>query len=283
MKGKPSVAIVGPGSLGTALALCLGEARYRIAEVVCRAEPSSTRPGKRLARKLAARVSTLQRPILAADIVWLCVPDAQIRDVAVVLSQTGQWEKKTVFHSSGALSSDELQALRRKGANVASVHPLMTFVRGVRPSLDGVPFAMEGDRPALRLARRIVRDLGGDPFLIEKQNKPAYHACGAFASPLLIATLATAEQVAHVAGIRGKAARTKMLAIVQRTIQNYADKGAAAAFSGPIIRGDADTVRKHLKVLAAVPGAKDVYVALARSALRYLPCRDRNALKRILG
>lgn len=282
MARKPAITVVGPGSLGTALALSLAEAGYRIAEIICRAKPPSTR-ARLLARKLAARVSTTEKPLLIADVVWLCVPDAQIRDVAVILSRSGEWENKTVFHSSGALSSDELQTLRRNGANVASIHPLMTFVRGVRPSLHGVPFAMEGDRTAVRLARRIVRDLGGDPFLIEKKNKPAYHAWGAFASPLLIATLATAEQVAHLAGIRGKAARTKMLPIVQRTIQNYAAKGSASAFSGPIIRGDADTVRKHLKVLAAVPGAKEVYVALARSALRYLPGRDRRALKKILG
>ena len=70
---------------------------------------------------------------------------------------------------------------------------------------------------------------------------------------------------------------------MQRTIQNYAEKGASSAFSGPIIRGDADTVRKHLKVLAAIPRAKEVYIALAQSALRYLPSRDRNALKKTLG
>lgn len=163
------------------------------------------------------------------------------------------------------------------------MHPMMTFVRSVRPSLEGVPFAIEGDRAAERVARRIVRDLGGDPFVIAKRNKAAYHAWGAFASPLLIAALITAEHVAIAAGIRGKAARAKMLPIVQQTIQNYAERGAAAAFSGPIIRGDAQIVRKHLNVLTGVPGAKDVYVALARAALQYLPSRDRKSLKKILG
>jgi predicted short-subunit dehydrogenase-like oxidoreductase (DUF2520 family) len=128
-----------------------------------------------------------------------------------------------------------------------------------------------------------VRDLGGDPFVIAKRDKAAYHAWGAFASPLLIATLVTAEHVAHRAGIPGKAARMKMLPIIQQTIRNYGQRGADAAFSGPIIRGDAQTVGRHLKVLASVPVAKEVYVALARAAVKYLPSRDRSTLKKILG
>ena len=160
---------------------------------------------------------------------------------------------------------------------------MMTFVRGARPSLAGVPFALEGDCSALKLARRVVRDLGGEPFLIAKRDKTAYHAFGSFASPLLVAALVTAEQVAHLAGIRGKAARDKMLPIVRQTIDNYAKFGAAGAFSGPIIRGDVETIRKHLQALSKLPDAKDVYTALVRSALRNLPSRDPKSIRKILA
>ena len=98
-------------------------------------------------------------------------------------------------------------------------------------------------------ARRIVRDLGGEAFTIRKQHKTAYHAWGSFASPLLVATLVTAEQVARDAGLSAVDARKKMLPIVKQTIANYEMLGPAAAFSGPIVRGDAEIVRKHLQVL----------------------------------
>ena len=103
------------------------------------------------------------------------------------------------MHSSGALTSDELAVLRSQGASVASVHPLMTFVQGSRPSLAGVSFAVEGDSAAVRLARRIVKDVGGKAYSILKKDKAAYHAWGTFASPLLTALLATAEEVAALA------------------------------------------------------------------------------------
>jgi predicted short-subunit dehydrogenase-like oxidoreductase (DUF2520 family) len=181
------------------------------------------------------------------------------------------------------LTSDELKALRRKGATVASVHPMMTFVRKVRPALAGVPFAVEGDAAALRVARRIVRDLGGEVFVIQKRRKPAYHAWGAFASPLLVSALVVAEQVAVKAGISRALARRRMLPIVRQTIANYAKVGPAGAFSGPIVRGDAATLKKHMKVLSGTHGAKEVYLALARAAIRNLPARNKRLLAEALG
>ena len=73
-----------------------------------------------------------------------------------------------------------------------------------------------------------------------------------------------------------------MLPILRQTLLNYAALGAASGFSGPIIRGDIETVRKHLRVLRSVPAAREVYLALARAALRYLPAKHKSALKTLL-
>ena len=90
------------------------------------------------------------------------------------------WKGKVVFHSSGALSSRELSSLRKAGAFVASVHPMMSFVHHGAEATFEVPFALEGDAKALRVAKSIVRDLGGESLLISAANKPLYHAFGAF-------------------------------------------------------------------------------------------------------
>jgi predicted short-subunit dehydrogenase-like oxidoreductase (DUF2520 family) len=210
------------------------------------------------------------------------VPDREISRCAEALARNSDWQSKIALHSSGALASSELAALKKKGAAVASVHPLMTFVRNVRPSLREVPFALEGDRIAVAKVRRIVHDLGGEPFRLDARYKPAYHAWGGFTSPLLVALLATGEQVAMQAGMSQTLARRRMAKIVRQTISNYFDKGPADAFSGPIIRGDAPTVQKHLKVLNETPEAKQAYVALARSALKHLPGKNKSVLTRIL-
>jgi predicted short-subunit dehydrogenase-like oxidoreductase (DUF2520 family) len=282
MAAKPRIAIVGPGRLGRALALELKRAGYTISEIVSRSSVASTRKAGDLARKVKAHVSTSDRARLDAAIVWFCVPDREIAASARQLASVVDWTNKIAFHSSGALASDELKSLHHSGAAVASVHPLMTFVTGSLPSLRGVPFAMEGDAAAVRSARQIVRALGGDAFTIRKQHKAAYHAWGAFASPLLVAMLVTAEQLARKAGLSSVEARKKMLPIVRQTIANYEALGGAGASSGPIVRGDAEIVRKHLQVLRKIPEATAVYLALARAALRYLPSRNGAELKRAL-
>jgi predicted short-subunit dehydrogenase-like oxidoreductase (DUF2520 family) len=278
---KPHVAIVGPGRLGNALALELRRAGYRISEIVSRNSRTSRRKASVLAKRVHAIAEVASAPF-EADLVWLCVPDRQISRVARLLAQATDWKGKIVFHSSGALPSDELHALRRRGAAVASVHPLMTFVPASAPSLRGVPFAVEGDAAAVRLARKIVRDLGGEAFAISKSKKSAYHAWGGFTSPLLIALLVTGEKVARAAGLSAADARKKMIPIVRQTLANYAKLGPAGAFSGPVGRGDTQVVRKHVKELKKIPGATDVYLALARAGFRYLPVRNRKELEKLL-
>jgi predicted short-subunit dehydrogenase-like oxidoreductase (DUF2520 family) len=279
MAEKPSVAIVGAGNLGTALALGLRRAGYRIEAIIARQDGIAR--AKRLAKRVGAQVF-IDPKFIAARILWLCVPDAQIAPAASALAKMLEAKGMITLHSSGALSSDELRSLRSKGALTASVHPLMTFVAGSEPSFVGVPFAIEGEPKAARTARRIVRDLGGEGYSIRKKDKSAYHAWGTFASPLLTALLATTEHVAGLAGVKPKAARRRMLPILLRTIENYGRLGAANGFSGPLVRGDLETVRRHLEVLRGAPVPKQVYLALARAAIEYLPAKNRESLRRLL-
>lgn len=281
MPVKPKIAIVGAGRLGSTLAQELARHGYRVEEIVSSGRRGSARDARELAKKLGARLTHTQTARLDANLIWFCVPDRSIARAAQELANVTEWKGKIAFHSGGALTSDELDSLRRRGAVVASVHPFMTFVRGSTPSLRGVPFGLEGDAAALGVARRIVCDLGGEAITISKNRKVAYHAWGTFASPLFVALLTVGEQVARQAGLSVPAARRKMLPIIRQTLENYARLGPAAAFSGPIVRGDAEIVRQHLRVLSRIPQASAAYKALAQAALRYLPAEKE--LKKILG
>jgi predicted short-subunit dehydrogenase-like oxidoreductase (DUF2520 family) len=281
MAQKPSVAIVGAGNLGKALAVELREAGYRIESVVARIHGNSLARARRVAKLTGARAVVTSEAV-RARILWLCVPDGEIARAGVSLAEGFQGRGKIALHSSGALGSEILEPLRRGGAAVASVHPLMTFVRGSRPSLAGVSFAIEGDPVAVRAARRIVRDLRGESYSISRKEKKAYHAWGTFASPLLTALLATTEEVAALAGVSKKAARERMLPILLETVKNYGTLGAAAGFSGPIVRGDVETVRRHLEVLRTAAVPREVYVALAHAALEYLPAKNKKSVRLLL-
>jgi predicted short-subunit dehydrogenase-like oxidoreductase (DUF2520 family) len=254
------IAVVGIGRLGRALAQRLSESGYEVSKV--------------RSRKSGALATN-------ADVVWFCVPDSQITRVAARFADQPR-RTKCAFHSSGVLTSDALDCLRRSGAAVASVHPLMTFVAGSVPELGGVPFAIEGDARAVRAAREIVRELAGRPVGIKKKDKIAYHAFATMICPLLVSLLASAENAAELAGMSETEARRRMMPIIRQTLRNYEKLGPAGAFSGPIVRGDVETVQAHLGALRTRPRARAVYIELAKAALENLPSANSSELARLL-
>jgi predicted short-subunit dehydrogenase-like oxidoreductase (DUF2520 family) len=291
---RPTVAIVGAGGLANFLAVALRQAGFTITEIIARNSIKSRRRARVLAEKVGAKTATANSAALDATLLWFCVPDREIRNaasaLAIHLTASKSTDKKTksqskirfAFHSSGALLSRELEPLRNLGTPVASVHPLMTFVAGAHPSLTGVPFAIEGDQTAMRLASQIVRALGGENFPLAAARKAAYHAWATLSSPLFLAFLVTLEQTASIAGLNRKEAGNKSLPIIMQTLENYSRLGPARSFSGPLVRGDADTVARHLSALKKYPGVREVYTALAQAALSSLPVKNREAIARLL-
>jgi predicted short-subunit dehydrogenase-like oxidoreductase (DUF2520 family) len=280
---KPSITFIGAGNLAQALGPALKKAGYRIDAVIARDNPASRRRARALAAKLGATFGTLKHVAMASDIIWLLHTDDALAETARQLAHEAGWRGKVVLHSSGALSSDALNPLRRWGAHGASLHPMMTFVPGTAPEMNAVPFAVEGDTQAVAVAKAIVKQLGAEAFPIRKADKVLYHALGSFSSPLIVATLVTAERVGRAAGLSKSQTRKVMAGIVQQTLRNYLERGPAAAFSGPIKRGDLKTVRGHLRELKRVPDALKVYRALVLSALRDLPSGRKNELLRVLN
>jgi predicted short-subunit dehydrogenase-like oxidoreductase (DUF2520 family) len=267
--------------LGTALAERLAGVGYRISEIISRGNRRSLSMARELARKVDARAVNMRNAELTADLVWFCVPDAEISNAtSALLSQ--RWKGKIAVHSSGVLASDVLAPLRQKGAYTASAHPLMTFVAGSVPQLEEVSFALEGDQVALRVVRQIVTDLGAYAIPIRKQGKVAYHAFATVVCPLLVSLLAAAEKTAALAGMSAAETRRRMMPILRQTLANYEKLGPARSFSGPIVRGDVETVREHIRTLAEAPAARRAYFGLAQAALEYLPSRNTEELRKLL-
>ncbi len=291
--------------------------------VVRRESKTNTPANRKLVHAVGTKLVTLERAALDADILWICTPDAGIAQAAMDIAKeirrkismarvvpplrsarnrpaqtaASRQARRVVFHSSGALDSGELAAMTSAGASVASVHPLMTFPRrtlvgfprGSRPEtadvfpLAGVPFALQGDAMACRVARRLVRSLHGAPFRLRAKDKPLYHALGAFASPLLIALLTAAEETGAAAGLNAKHVRRLMRPIVERTISNFFTDGPDKSFSGPLARGDAETIARHLTALRRHAPLADVYRQLGLYALAALPAANESQLRRLLS
>ena len=279
MARKLSVTIIGPGSLGGALAFALHRFSIPVSDVVYR----TNRPlAVKISRKIGANAVRFRDFQPTSDLVWLCVADREIASTAESLRDRADWKERLVFHSSGALSADELSALKQRGASVASVHPMMSFVRSAKASFEHVVFAVEGDPSAIKAAAQIIKALKATWFVLNKKDKPLYHALGAFSSPLFIAHLAATERVGRKLGLKPEQTRRVIAPILKQTVTNYLEHGTAAALSGPLTRGDLETVASHLRALKSVPGAVEIYRALVKVALQELPVKNKAAITKLL-
>ena len=280
--------IVGAGRLGTALAAALVRRGWQVEAIVDR-EARAARESRRIVGRGRASTS-LAAAAKAGGAVIIAVPDDAVAGVAAALAgASGSWAKRGVFHTSGLLPAGVLGPLAARGARVASLHPVQSFPRkDVPPSyFAGITWGIEGDAAASKEAARIVRALRGHILLLSAKDKAIYHAACALASNALVALEWTAAEALAMAGVPEASAPGLLFPLVQRTLQNVKSLGPGKALTGPIVRGDAATVRKHLEALESRPAARDVYTVLGKQMLRLaarqgLPARRVRALKRLL-
>ncbi len=224
---------------------------------------------------------------LQSEIFWICVPDRAIAATTSKLVQhlrraSQQVSSRIILHSSGVHSVAVLQQAALAGARTGSIHPLMTFPTRSLVSTAGVPFAVEAG-PGLRAPLfRLVRRLGGQPFTVPSAGKALYHAAAVMASPLLVSLVMAARSSALQAGLTPRQTDRVLRPIMEATIRNVFTRGGAHSFSGPLARGDVDTISLHLEALAAHPFQQRIYQALALYALEVLPTVQRARLRQPL-
>jgi predicted short-subunit dehydrogenase-like oxidoreductase (DUF2520 family) len=267
-----TLAIVGAGRVGRELGRRLRELGWKIGAVVTRNESSA----RRAVRFIGAGtpLPAMARRILASTCILIATPDSTIASVAEELARIGGEELKghVVLHTSGALDSNVLRAVRAHGAAVGSMHPLQTFNGVTVPPLEGKVFAIEGDAQAVRKARKIARAVGGAASPIDAGNKPLYHAAGALAAGHTLVVVESAIQLLMALGTKRSEAIRALLPMTKQVLQNYERLGMKAAWTGPLARGDYEVVAKHLAALQEYsPEYCKAYDALNRLAERILP------------
>ena len=157
------------------------------------------------------------------------------------------------MHTSGALDRSVLAPLARRGASTGSLHPMQTFSGHGAPKLEKVIFAVEGDRSAVVVARKIARSLGGLPVTVTSKNKPAYHAAGALVAGSGLALMETATQVLVKLGFSRNDAVCALLPLTRQMLDNFESLGPRKSWTGPLSRGDFETVAKHTEALRRYP------------------------------
>jgi predicted short-subunit dehydrogenase-like oxidoreductase (DUF2520 family) len=261
--------IVGAGRTGLSLALRLHRAHAAGTLTITGRRPGAPRhPLFDGDPPAAAYRGAIERPASGVDAVVIAVPDRAIEEVADRLASIGLPPPIPILHTSGSRSGDALRALAEQGHPVGSMHPLAAIADPVDGAerLAGATWGIEGEGAARALGERIVQACGGRVLRIAPGGKPAYHAAAVFASNYAVALLGVAERLMEEAGVHAEDARTALAALAAGAVENVAARGPAAALTGPVMRGDAETVGLHLARLSADERA--LYCLLGREALR---------------
>jgi predicted short-subunit dehydrogenase-like oxidoreductase (DUF2520 family) len=266
--------------MGQGLALALGAAGHRITLVSRSSHP--------VIPPLRLHTGPREKALRDASVVLLAVPDGAITPLASELAaEGGITSYHVVLHLSGLRDREALGPLAASGAALGSLHPLQTVSE---PATAAARFAgayagVEGDDRALLAAEALAESLRMVPVRIPAGAKPAYHAGAAFAANYTTALVAVAERLALAAGITPDVARRLYLPLIRGAAANL-EAGPAAALTGPVRRGDTETVAAHLAVLD--PEDRKLYLLLAHEALRLareagLPSEAADRMGRVLG
>ncbi len=278
-----NIAIVGAGTVGTAVAVRWMRAGHAIVAVTGR-EATVARAARWLPDVAVVQVA---EAVAGAEAVAVAVPDRAIEAVAASVAERID-EGTVVMHLSGALGLRVLEPVATAGGVPLAIHPLQTFadVESAIDALDGFAIAVTADREAgWRVGDALASDLGGRPFHLADERRPVYHAAAVFASNYLVAVSGAAESLFEAAGVPDPL--EAMRPLQEATLANIHRLGPREALTGPAVRGDAETIGRNLEAIAAsAPQLVAPYIALCGEALdvagKRLPPADRARVEEVL-
>jgi predicted short-subunit dehydrogenase-like oxidoreductase (DUF2520 family) len=243
---KQSFAIVGCGKVGKALGKHLQSAGYRLTGI----STQSMESAKTAAKIIGTEHFTVHPWEITqkADIVFITTPDGVIADVCAQITHNNGFQNDAiVFHCSGAHPSTILSSARECGANTGSMHPLQTFsAQSSGNTFENIVVSVEGDQKAVTTASQIANDLGSNCLTIKTDNKILYHAAAVVACNYLVALQDAAFKLMEKAGISNKDVFTVLYPLISGTLSNIQKSGTIKALTGPIARGDIETITRHI-------------------------------------
>lgn len=200
-----------------------------------------------------------KQPPTGHDTYLVAVPDGRIHEVAERLSQHVD-KRASVLHCAGARGLVELAPLTRRGVAVAVFHPLVSFASAkAPPALQGATFTSYGDRRATSAAKRIARTLGARCVVLgglSAEHAAAYHAAASLVANGAAALTDQGVQIFLSLGYPRRAAERALGALLSSVATNVLSLGVPDALTGPVVRGDVQTVERHLSALGRVGHAR---------------------------
>lgn len=265
----PPVALVGAGAVGSVLARRLVDSGYRIETVLSRRSTDAQALADRVGASAAGSLDEGVPP--SVRLVMVCVPDDAIRSVAKSLASLDHpWHETLVAHTSGAHTAQILSPLSEHGADLLSFHPLQTFTPDTPPSaFESIVIGIEGTTQAQAAGETLAQALGARPVRLSAEDKVRYHSAAALASNGLVALMSVVQEVFDTAEVEASTALDLIGPLVEQTLANLQEAPPEEELTGPVARGDVETVEAHLEELSStVPHLIPLYVALSTEMTR---------------
>ncbi|MDO8549133.1 MAG: DUF2520 domain-containing protein [Ignavibacteria bacterium] len=246
---KSNIAFIGAGKIAYSLASALLKARYNVTSVISRNKVSAGKFAKKF--KIPFSSDNLKSIKQGVEIFFLTVPDNQIEKTAKALSNLKLDFKNSLFiHVSGASDISELKSLEKKKAYTASFHIMQTFPSTQIVDIKNCSVAIEAEKKVVKdFLNKLALDLELQPFYLKSDKKIFYHLAGVFASNFLVGNLFSSGKLFQLT----ESGKTDFFSIINSTVNSTLDNirkvGPAKALSGPVERGDYETINKHLKAL----------------------------------
>ena len=191
---------------------------------------------------------------LHARRILIAVPDCAVTNVSNLIADAGI-RGGIALHTCGTQGPDALRRLMEHGVSCGTIHPLQTIVNAEQGigALLGCAFAVDGDGPAIRWAEEIAAKFEGEVLHIPQELRPLYHAGAVMASNYLVGLVDAAQHLMEMAGVGREGSLRALAPLLRATLENILRQGPAAALTGPIERGDTETVAAHLRALSTAP------------------------------
>lgn len=281
---EEAIGIAGAGRIGQALGRLLRERGEPVAAVASRT-PESARVA---AAFIGAEAATYAQLPSRATRILIAVSDRAVAPVALELARAGM-AGGVALHTCGAHGAGILAPLAARGVSCASLHPLQTVASPERglAELPGAAFAVDGEGPALHWAGRIIGLLNGQALHIPAGKRPLYHAAAVLAGNYVVGLLDAAAALLGECGVGQEQALRALSPLARAAVSNAAALGPLQALTGPLERGDLETVAAHLEALAQAPRpAAELYrqcgLYLLGVARRKPPRADLRAMESLL-
>lgn len=256
------IVLIGAGRVGTVVTELLRRRGHVVSGVASRSAASARKAAERFGVDTFDHHATLPE----ADVVLLGVPDGAIEEVAGQVAKRLR-HRSIVVHFAGASGIGPLKSVLEAGGGAAALHPVQACP-DVKSAVERIPGSAWGVTTSSGLeawaADLVARELGGDPVVVAEEHRPLWHAAAMITSNGIAALLGTGE--ALLASIDIEAPARVLGPLAAGTVTNAGvGGGGAATLTGPLVRGDSDTIATHLEhIVRAAPHLVEDYARVVR-------------------